>query len=258
MVIGDMMRRGWRSASYTSASTDPHFWFTISSSIFPGPFVHQLVLELHGDFTLRWHCVIVIVSSGVLHTSSPPLLCIDEVRLASEFQLHTGTILKKFDREQMEDAIVADKPDSSSIFPVVCVLRRGVDAVVAEVRHELFWFGWVFVRSSWQHIGIYFSTYFLLLLCLNCENAKLFIMVLCSSSSIFPGPFVHRLVVGLHTDFALHLDWFDCRDSDLVTKVRPDLSFDCGVGLQDYPEQLCLLLPTLYPLCSVPGFARIN
>ena len=83
-------------------------------------------------------------------------------------------------------------------------------------------------------------------------------LVLCSSSSIFPGPFVHRLVVGLHTDFALHLDWFDCRDSDLVTKVRPDLSFDCGVGLQDYPEQLCLLLPTLYPLCSVPGFARIN
>ena len=204
MVIGDMMRRGWRSASYTSASTDPDFWFTISSSIFPGPFVHQLVLELHGDFTLRWHCVIVIVSSGVLHTSSPPLLCIDEVRLASEFQLHTGTILKKFDREQMEDAIVADKPDSSSIFPVVCVLRRGVDAVVAEVRHELFWFGWVFVRSSWQHIGIYFSTYFLLLLCLNCENAKLFIMVLCSSSSLFPGPFVHQLMLELHGDFRLH------------------------------------------------------
>ena len=117
MVIGDMMRRGWRSSSYTSASTDPDSWFTISSYIFPGPFVHRLVLELHDDFALRWHCVIVIVSSGVLHTSSPPLLCIDEVRLASEFQLHTGTILKKFDREQMEDAIVADKPDSSSIFP---------------------------------------------------------------------------------------------------------------------------------------------
>lgn len=65
------------------------------------------------------------------------------------------------------------------------------------------------------------------------------------SSSIFPGPFVHRLAVGLHRDFALHLDWFDCRDSDLVTKVRPDLSFDCGVGLQDYPEQLCLLLPCI-------------
>ena len=48
MVIGDMMR----SASYTSASTDPDFWFTISSYIFPGPFVHRLVLELHGDFAL--------------------------------------------------------------------------------------------------------------------------------------------------------------------------------------------------------------
>ena len=99
--------------------------------------------------------------------------------------------------------------------------------------------------SSWQHIGIYLSTYFLLLLCLNCKTAKLFIMVLCSSSSIFPGPFVHRLVVGLHTDFALHLDWFDSRDSDLVTKVGPDLSFDCGVGLQDCPEQLCILLPSI-------------
>ena len=86
----------------------------------------------------------------------------------------------------------------------MCVLRKGVDAVVAEVRHELFWFGWVFVRSSWQHIGIYLSTYFLLLLCLNCENAQLFIMVLCSSSSLFPGPFVHQLMLELHGDFGLH------------------------------------------------------
>ena len=62
----------------------------------------------------------------------------------------------------------------------------------------------------------------------RCKN-----LVLCSSSSIFPGPFVHRLVVGLHRDFALHLD------------------FDCGVGLQDYPEQLCLLLPCI-PSVPVP------